>query len=201
MLKGKMLILGVFITILLFLSSCYPVFMNPLPYRSGDSIDKALLGNWVIYKEDVLKDQLCITPRKDGWMNIIYIYDIDRKCKEILNLISFEGYVSKISDKNYLNMKVQISEQEYGYIIAEYSFDDSDTVFFKFPSLGKIEALIKSKKLKGEVSTEEVLSGKYGRSVIVKSEPNDIINVFSGLSENEIFENKQDLNFRFTRYR
>ena len=94
------LYLILFFLLLICLSSCYPEFKNPIPPPAELKADHQVLGTWVrTYKvdQDEYKDQLSIFQRSSGWIDAVWIYDIDKKdSTDGVSLLVLEGYSTSV---------------------------------------------------------------------------------------------------------
>jgi len=198
MFKNKILFIVVIVSLIISTISCYPIFENPLPRDPAVQVDTALLGDWVVYENGTLKNQLSIGPQQGGWLNIVYIYDIDENHHEKLNLMTFRGYISALNSKTYVVIEIP-SDKETRYIIARYSLKDKNTLLVDFLSKAKMQILIESNRLNGKIQQENIAEGKLMPSVIVTSEPNVIARVLCSTADHELFDEGEYSHFQFVR--
>ena len=90
-------------------SSCYPEFKNPIPPPAELKADPQILGTWVrTYKggQSEYKEQLSIFPRRSGWIDVVWIYDIDKKePSDGINLLVLEGYNTSVNKQRFLCLR------------------------------------------------------------------------------------------------
>jgi len=149
------------------LASCYPEFKNPIPPPPELKADHQILGTWVrMYKVDQseYKEQLSIFSRSNGWIDAVWIYDIDKKeSTDGVSLLVFEGYSTSVNKQRFLclrlrekdwqgrDAKVEASRFLVFWIIVNYETPNNDELVIKPFSTQRVEELIEKGKLKGEV--------------------------------------------------
>jgi hypothetical protein len=161
------------------LASCQPLFTHPLPPPRELKADNQILGTWTTtFKVDKheSKAQLSIFPRGSGWIDAMYIYDIDcERPGDGLSFLVFEGYSTSVNKQRFLCLRLQEKyfnwAQLMGYspsdkgvgeppllkywIIVNYETPNSDELIMRQFSTEKLEGLIKQGHLKGQVQTGE----------------------------------------------
>ena len=158
--------------ILIYLASCYPEFKNPIPPPAKLKADPQILGTWVrTYKteQDEYKEQLSIFSRSSGWIDVVWIYDIEKEVSgDGINLIVLEGYNTSVNKQQFLCLRFR--KKDFGYRSREEALDPNDNEFGEAPfyicnyvtansdelvikpfSTQKVEELIGKGKLKGDV--------------------------------------------------
>jgi len=189
--------------LLIYLASCYPEFKNPIPPPAELKADHQILGTWLrTYKGDQseYKEQLSIFPRRSGWIDVVWIYDIDKKePSDGINLLVLEGYSSSVNKQRFLCLRVRKrdfnwagqrnqswSDKEAGerpftkeWIIVNYEAPNNDELVIKPFSTQKVEELIEKGKLKGEVVKEEVFKEPSLDKVLVTSSSDELVEVIS----------------------
>ena len=149
------------------LASCYPEFKNPITPPLELKADPQILGTWVrMYKVDQseYKEQLSIFSRSNGWIDAVWIYDIDKKeSTDGINVLIFEGYSTSINKQKFLCLRFREKDwkgrdKEVGgkpftayWIIANYETPSNGDLIIKPFSTQRVEELIEKGKLKGEV--------------------------------------------------
>jgi len=97
--------------LLICLASCYPEFKNPIPPPAELKADPQILGTWVrTYKagQSEYKEQLSIFSRSSGWIDVVWIYDIDKKeSTEGISLLVLEGYGTFVNKQRFLCLRVR----------------------------------------------------------------------------------------------
>jgi hypothetical protein len=152
---------------LVFLASCYPEFKNPIPPPPELKADHQILGTWVrTLKADQheYKEQVSIFQRRSGWIDVVWIYDIDKKePADGINVLIFEGYSTSINKQKFLCLRFREKDwkgrdKEVGgkpftayWIIANYETPSNGDLIIKPFSTQRVEELIEKGKLKGEV--------------------------------------------------
>jgi hypothetical protein len=189
---------------LISLASCYPEFKNPIPPPPELKADNQILGTWVrTFKADQTeyKEQLSIFPRSSGWIDVVWIYDIDRKGPgDGINLLVFEGYSTSVNKQRFLCLRFREKDFDWAHqkdhsrgdrevagrsivywTIVNYETPDSDELIIKPFSTQRVEELIEKGKLKGDVVKKE-WSKEQGLSldkVTVTSSSDELVEVIS----------------------
>jgi len=188
------------------LASCYPEFKNPIPPPPKLKADQQLLGTWVRAAkvgqyESESKEQLCIFPRGSGWIDVVYIYDIDREePADGINVLIFEGYSTSINKEKFLCLRFRKKDFNWfqkpysrsdkeiggvpfaaGWIIVNYETPSNDELIIKHFSIPKVEELIEKGKLKGEVVKGKLFKeqGLSLDKVTVTSSSDELVEVIS----------------------
>lgn len=195
------------LSLLLFISlaSCYPEFKNPIPPPPELKADPQILGTWVrMYKVDQseYKEQLSIFSRSNGWIDAVWIYDIDKKeSTDGVSLLVFEGYSVSVNKQRFLCLRVRkrdfnwtgqknpswTDEEAEGlrftknWIIANYEAPTNDELVIKPFSSRRIEEFIEKGKLKGEVKKKGLLRMQEPSldEITVASCSNELVEVIS----------------------
>lgn len=193
--------------LLISLTSCCPVFKNPIPPPPELKADHQILGTWVrTFKggQHESKEQLSIFQRSSGWIDVVYIYDIDSEgSADGINLLVFEGYSTSVNKQQFLCLRFRkkdfnwrLQEKDYSlsdkeiveapfaayWIIVNYEISSNDELIIKRFSTQKVEELIEEGKLKGEVVKEEVFK-KQPSDDVLKKRPFDKVTVKSSSDE------------------
>jgi len=165
--------------LLICLASCYPEFKNPIPPPAELKADPQILGTWVrTYKagQSEYKEQLSIFQRSNGWIDAVWIYDIDKKeSTDGISLLVLEGYSASVNKQRFLCLRVRKrdfnwagqknrrrSDKEVGeqlftenWIMVNYETPNNDELVIKPFSTQRVEELIEKGRLKGEVVKEK----------------------------------------------
>lgn len=191
--------------LLISLPSCYPEFKNPIPPPPELKVDSQILGTWFrTFKADQreYKEQLSIFPRSSGWIDAVWIYDIDKEpSTDGINLLVLEGYSTSVNKQRFLCLRFREkdfnrahqkdhrrSDKEVGkqpfteyWIIVNYETPNNGELVIKPFSTQKVEELIEKGKLKGEVVKEEMLKeqGPSLDQVTVTSSSDELVEVVS----------------------
>jgi len=186
------------------------VFKNPIPPPAELKADPQILGTWVrTFKADQheYKEQLSIFPRSSGWIDVVYIYDIESEgSADGINLLVFEGYSASVNKQRFLCLRFRekdfnwAHQKDYsrggepflGYwIIVNYEAPNNDELVVKRFSTQRVGELIEKGKLKGEVVKEEFFSGRPSEDAfrgqtsddLLKKRPFDKVTVTSSSDE------------------
>ena len=193
------------LSLLLFISlaSCYPEFKNPITPPLELKADPQILGTWVrMYKVDQseYKEQLSIFSRSNGWIDAVWIYDIDKKeSTDGVSLLVLEGYSVSVNKQRFLCLRVRKrdfnwtgqknpswTDEEAGglrftknWIIANYETPNNDELVIKPFSTQRVEELIEKGKLKAEVVKEDFFKLQFFDQVLVTSSSDELIEAIS----------------------
>jgi len=185
--------------LLLFISlaSCYPEFKNPIPPPPELKADHKILGTWArTYKADQheYKEQVSIFQRRSGWIDAVWIYDIDREePADGINVLILEGYSTSVNKENFLCLRFRekdwkgrdkkvAGESFIAYwIIVNYETSSNGDLVIKCFSIPKVEELIEKGKLKGEVVKGKLFKeqGLSLDKVTVTSSSDELVEVIS----------------------
>lgn len=178
---------------LTFLTSCNVEFENPLPQNSA--LNESLMGDWVVYENDILIKQLQITPGADDWYNIVFVHDIDKTENDRLKIDYFTAFSSNLNGRTFLNIKIWGSDSNF---IAEYKLTVPDRLEVFLISNDKVETLIKSGVLKGEIKEGDISKHEPPR-VIVTSKTDEIVDVLKDIPQEQLHFDDESAHFVFTR--
>jgi len=166
--------------LLVSLVSCCPAFKNPLPLPPEPKADNTILGTWVrAFKPDEQgsREQLSIFARSSGWIDVVFIYDIDTQTSaDGVSVLTFEGYSTSVNDQRFLCLRLRAKDlgwlrredrpnrgdqqaTESPFFIFNYQTPSSDKLTITFFSTLKVGELIKKGKLKGEADRKGMLKG------------------------------------------
>lgn len=166
------------------LTSCYPEFKNPIPPPSELRADPQVLGTWV-RTTDTSKEQLSIFQRSTGWIDAVYINDINSTdSQKGINVLVTEGYSTSVGKQKFLCLRFRKRDFEdcdeglgqFFFYILNYETPDKDSLVMRQFSIRKVEDLIKEGKLKGQV----VKRGQFVDEVSVTSSSDELVQVISG---------------------
>ena len=183
-------------------SSCYPEFKNPIPPPAELKADPQILGTWVrTYKggQSEYKEQLSIFPRRSGWIDVVWIYDIDKKeSSDGINLLVLEGYSTSVNKQRFLCLRYR--EKDYGYHFREEALNPNDNGYGEAPfyivnyktskkseliimpfSTQRVEELIKKDQLKGDIIKDKLFKeqGQSLDKVTVTSSSDELVKLIS----------------------
>ena len=168
------------------ITSCYPEFMHPIPPPKQLNPDSKILGLWFRTTEND-KQQLSIFPRKNGWVDIVYVYDINSKTSEDgINILVFEGYTTFVEEKKFLCFRPRSKDynklynkvrEKFSFIIVNYYVSDEGNLIVKHLSTDKIINLVNNGQLKGQVYKKNPNEGRFNDSVKVESSSDDLLKV------------------------
>ena len=193
--------------LLISLTSCYPEFKNPIPPPHELKVDNQILGTWVrTIKGDQYehKEQLSIFSRNSGWIDAVWIYDIDRKeSGDGINLIVLEGYSTSVNKQRFLCLRFREKDSNWAWahqknhnssdkeaieepftahwFIVNYQAPNNNELVIKPFSTQKTEELIEKGMLKGEVVKEKVFKVQEPSldKVTVTSSSDELVKVIS----------------------
>ena len=190
--------------LLICLVSCYPEFMNPIAPPAELKADPQILGTWVrTYKADdsEYKEQLSVFPRSNGWIDVVWIYDIDKKeSTDGVNLLILEGYNTSVNRQRFLCLRIRKRDFNWtgqknpkwtekgeelcftkDWFIANYEAPTKDKLVIKPFSTQIVEDLIEKGKLKGEIKKEGLLRMQEPSldEVTVTSSSDELVKVIS----------------------
>jgi hypothetical protein len=181
---------------LICLTSCYPEFKNPIPPPPELRADSQILGTWITTTESDSKEQLSIFQRSSGWIDVVYINDIDSKeSKDGINVVVFEGYNTSVDKQKFLCLRLRkrdFSEsdrqaEEFHFYIVNYETQKNAKLIMKHFSIKKVKELIEKGKLKGDV-----VKGRYVDKVTVTSSSDDLIEAISREGVGAFIEQDED---------
>lgn len=183
-----------YFSILLFLpvlvTSCYPLFKHPITAPEKLKPDKNILGVWC-RKVAEGGEQLSVFPRKDGWVEIVYVYGINSKFyKDGINLLVFEGYSTSVKENKFLCIRPRKKDllamgrksdtlDQVGFYIVNYNLSKKGDLIVKHFSMEKLENLINSGELSGRVSKTDLVEGRLTDGVEVTASSEDLVRVIS----------------------
>ncbi|MHC4121113.1 MAG: hypothetical protein ACYSWO_26805 [Planctomycetota bacterium] len=182
--------------LLICLTSCYPEFKNPIPPPPELRADSQILGTWITTTESDSKEQLSIFQRSSGWIDVVYINDIDSKeSKDGINVVVFEGYNTSVDKQKFLCLRLRkrdFSEsdrqaEEFHFYIVNYETQKNAKLIMKHFSIKKVKELIEKGKLKGDV-----VKGRYVDKVTVTSSSDDLIEAISREGVGAFIEQDED---------
>ncbi len=147
------------------LFSCTPSPLWENPASSLRQVDKRLAGAWgqsgypVVFIGDPL----------DGWMSFVVSSRGDSEQK-----IFGSFYVSKIAERNFLNVKIRVPwDLSDFYFIAEYRIDSSGNLFVALPNHDFVKKALKNNRLTGRIEESE-----NGAEILVLSSDTSDIRAF-----------------------
>ena len=202
--------------LLVFLASCYPEFKNPIPPPPELKADHQILGTWVrTLKADQYeyKEQLYIFPRGSGWIDVVWIYDIDREePADGINVLVFEGYSTSVNKQKFLCLRFREkdfnwafqkpysrSDKEIGgvpfaayWIIVNYETSSKGDLVIKCFSIPKVEELIKKGKLKGGIVKEDASKATVFENATFNGQRFEDLLKARGLSPIEVITSSSD---------
>jgi hypothetical protein len=185
------------------LASCSPIFKNPIPPPSELKADRQILGTWVRTPkvgQNGSKEQLSIFQRGSGWIDVVYIYDIDNEgSADGINVLIFEGYSTSVNKEKFLCLRFREKDFNWAFqkiysrgdqkvgsessivfwIIVNYETPSNDELIIKHFSIPKVEELIKKGKLKRELVKNDILKGQPLDKVLVTSSSDELVDVIS----------------------
>ena len=176
------------------LASCYPEFKNPIPPPPELKADHQILGTWVGTKYSGSKEQLLIFQRSSGWIDLVFIFNIDMKeSKDGIDVLVFEGYSTSVNKQKFLCLRLREKDWkdrdkevgEFLFYIFNYETPSKDEFIIKQVSIQKVKELIKEGKLKGQVVEEDEAKGQPFDKVTITSSSDELVKVISEVISTE----------------
>lgn len=147
-------------------SACVPVFDNPLPVSPEMTADAALVGTWSGINGDDGGSQLSIYPRRSGWLDILFVTDLDGASDDGVRVQHYDGYTTAIDQDRLLCLREHgvrggdVSTN--GYLLASYRVAPSGQLNIQLFAQAEVRKLIEAGKLKGTIQDDQ-----YGGSIRV----------------------------------
>ncbi len=161
-----------------YLVGCVPEFKNPLPAESLTR-DKGILGVWHSGKGTKREEQLSIFSRKTGWIDVVWVYDINSDSSvDGMNMLVFEGYAASVKEHKLLCLRQRQKDlgknsgSDPGYLIIHYEITNEGALFTQPFSSAAVKKLIKAGVLKGTIRKHE-----HGEAIAVTSSSSELANV------------------------
>ena len=166
--------------------SCAPRFKHPLPAPENLKPDRTVSGLW-FRKTQNDRQQLSVFPRKDGWVDIVYIYDIEsRTSADGINVLVFEGYTTSAAERKFMCFRLrekdlhalkQDWEDQRAFLIVNYSVSKSGDLTIRHLSTERVADLVNDGRLKGDVAEDEITDGAFNEGVVVLSSSEELLDV------------------------
>lgn len=189
--KKLMLILTLSISLF---CACLPEFVEPLP-KEGNSYDNQIAGLWQ-RTIDTDTQQLQVFPRKDGWLDFVFISGIDQKDSNAgIEVMLFAGYTKNLNDNSFICFQIPQAlmpedSNDPTWYLASYKYPAPDKLQIRMFSMEKINVLIDQGKLKGDITSDQT---------IVTSSSADLENLLKNLDIENFLQTEQDTIFNFSR--
>jgi len=159
--------------------ACLPEFRNGLPRDPGVQTYDRLAGSWYCVTEND-RQELSIYPRKSGWVDIVYVYDIESSTsRDGINVLVFEGYSVTLGEdrlmcfrlrkKDFGKTKADSDPKQFSFLMARYSMPDEEELIIENFSVEKVKRLVDEGKLEGEVFERAPAEGRFFPGVVVTS--------------------------------
>jgi len=186
----KILYFSILVFLPVLVTSCYPLFEHPITAPKKLKPDKNILGVW-FRTVAVGAEQLSVFPRKDGWIEIVYVYGINSKFyKDGINLLVFEGYSTSVKDKKFLCLRPRTKDllamgrkgdtlDQVGFYIVNYDLSKKGNLIVKHFSMEKVENLINSGELSGRVAKTDLDEGRLTDGILVTASSEDLVRAIS----------------------
>jgi hypothetical protein len=148
---------GLALMLALWGAACVPVFRNPIAASPDLKPDPALLGTWSSVKDGGDGTQVSFFPRKDGWLDIVFLADLKGNSDSGLDLTLYEGYTTTIEDDHVLCFRERPEKPEAdepaSYLLATYRVDPPTRLDVRLFANAAVRAAIESGALEGTVTT------------------------------------------------
>jgi hypothetical protein len=174
-----MVVLYIFFLGLFLLGSCYPEFRNPIPPPSELKADNKLTGTWKRTTESGTREHLCVFERQSGWLDVVYIYDINSKySSDGINVLIFEGYNTNVNENKFLCLRYRqkdhpdqnVYDINYTYFVANYKTTKNGILIIRPFWSEAVQTLVEKGKLAGEIKKADLINGQpYDRVIITES--------------------------------
>jgi len=169
--------------VMIYSISCLPTFSNPLPIPQDIKPDSMILGTWISTDKSKDGSQVSFFARKSGWIDIVYIYDINSTSSiDGINFMTFEGYTVNVNKDKYLCFRLREKDIKHGnqavskftYFLTNYHISNNNIITINLFSQNSIKMLIENQKLKGEIK-----KGKFTEQVIVTASSEELISAIA----------------------
>ncbi len=137
------------------LSGC--VVSSTHPLTKPDTGDNTLTGKWALHSDTNETEYLTITKTKKK--NILHFRYEEAKSSEKDKIMEFDGHVSVLEGKKYLNLKPTTNKNEFpeGYLFVSYRVEKERlTLMLLNPK--PVQHAIDSGNLRGRYDKEKFLS-------------------------------------------
>jgi hypothetical protein len=169
--------------------SCQPEFVNPLPLPAEPKVDIQITGFWWRTTEGD-DQQLLVYPRKDGWVDIIYVYDINSKLSaDGVSVLIFEGYTTSLGDQKYMCFRLRKKDigvqtrgaapEKLNFLMVNYKLSNNGDLVVNTFSSEEVKKLINQDKLSGQIFERDLANGQLDTSVVVTSSSTELAKVLS----------------------
>jgi hypothetical protein len=192
----------------LLVTSCYPEFKNPLSPPEKTESDREIIGNWSRLSETGGKEFVCVFPRKSGWIDIIYIYEIESDVSiDGPNVLVYEGFTSIVRDNKLLCLRfrkkdfpgIEGKPKVFPYLFVAYQIEHDGKLIARMFSSEKIKRLIQEKKLAGKI----IISNSEGlhpfEEMIIDCPSNELVRAISDEGLQAFLSDKIEDKLIFTR--
>jgi hypothetical protein len=184
-----------------FLAACVPEFKNPLPAESLTP-DERILGVWHSSEGGEHEEQLSIFPRRSGWIDVVWIYDINSDTSVSgINMLVFEGYAADVEQHKFLCLRQRQKDlgealgSDAGYLIVHYEITKAGVLFTKPLSKECVKKLIKAGILKGRVRKHA-----HGETITVTSSSGELTDVIAQQGVKHFLDDDDGNNRSWTRW-
>ena len=181
----------------IFLTSCTPEFRNPLPAPKNLMPDEEILGTW--YSTPTAEDeaQVSVLPRKSGWIDVVWIYDINSHTStDGINMLVFEGYTTSVKQHKFLCLRLRKKDlhgdkeqhDNMGYLVVHYEITQEGILLTSPLSKKSVKRLIQAGELKGTIRKQ-----KHTEVITVTSSSKELVDVIARqgikdfLDEDDVF--------------
>lgn len=138
-------------------AACVPVFRNPISAPPELKPDPALLGTWSSVKDSGDGTQVSFFPRKDGWLDIVFLADLKGNSDSGLDLTLYEGYTTTIENDHVLCFRERpekpVAEEPAAYLLATYQVDPPTRLDVRLFANAAVRKAIETGTLEGTVET------------------------------------------------
>ena len=199
----KMVNVSFSVALLVFLTSCYPWFDNPLPIpKEGLKVDERILGSWTLSENGKGFEKgdtyAHIYPQKLGWVDVFYFEIGDAGC------LQFSGYTSRVGETPVLCLwttrvfkgtqgEVDV-EKSPGCWMFPYKITDDGMLHIWGIDQAKLEAYIADGKLKGEI-TRTPSKMHERKEVKVRASSEELETLFNTVGVAELLSKNPEMSF------
>jgi len=163
--KFRILLFAAITSGLIFSTSCFPEFENPLPRPKDMTPDRTILGTWETFPERGESFQISFLPLKSGGMYIVWI-NFEENSNERPDISIFGGITTSINKDKLLCLRfikevsqdsVDDEQKKPMFWIAHYNISNKGILSINMFLKSEIRRMIEEGKLKGRIENDKVL--------------------------------------------
>lgn len=171
-----------------------PEFKNPLPTEDL-TVDEAILGVWHLQDTDE-EIQLIVYPRKSGWVDLVWIFNINSdSCEDGVTVVVFEGFSAEINQQKFFCLRQRKKDFSEGleskFVIYHYEVTEEGTILTRPLSRTAVKRMVKEGTLKGTTAT--------GSSIDVTSSSHELADVIVKKGVTQLLDKDDDSGYLWGR--